>query len=77
MGELKLSPYYAFCLTTCLLFPGSNDKNNAKDQEYVCIPVTFSLVVVSRSVMSDSCVPMDCSQPGSSVHGISQARILE
>ena len=31
---------------------------------------------VSYSVMSDSCVPMDCSPPGSSVHGIPQARIL-
>ena len=27
--------------------------------------------------MSDSCDPMDCSPPGSSVHGISEARILE
>ena len=27
--------------------------------------------------MSDSCEPMDCSLPGSSVHGIFQARILE
>ena len=27
--------------------------------------------------MSDSCNPIDCSPPGSSVHGISQARILE
>ena len=27
--------------------------------------------------MSDSCDTMDCSPPGSSVHGISQARILE
>ena len=27
--------------------------------------------------MSDSCTPMDCSPLGSSVHGISQARILE
>ena len=27
--------------------------------------------------MSDSCDPMDCSLPGSSVHGILQARILE
>ena len=27
--------------------------------------------------MSDSCNPMDYSLPGSSVHGISQARILE
>ena len=34
-------------------------------------------VVVSHQVMSDSCDPMDCSLPGSSVHGISQRRILE
>ena len=27
--------------------------------------------------MSDSCDPKDCSPPGSSVHGILQARILE
>ena len=29
------------------------------------------------SVVSDLCDPMDCSSPGSSVHGILQARILE
>ena len=29
------------------------------------------------SVVSDSLRPMDCSPPGSSVHGIFQARILE
>ena len=27
--------------------------------------------------MSDSCYPVDCSPPGSSVHGIFQARILQ
>ena len=32
---------------------------------------------LSRSVMSDSCDPTDCSPPGSSVHGSLQARILE
>ena len=32
---------------------------------------------VSRSVMSNSCVFMDCSPPGSSAHGIFQTRILE
>ena len=32
---------------------------------------------VSHAVMSDSLQPMDCSPPGSSVHGILQARILE
>ena len=31
----------------------------------------------SYQVMSNSCDPMDCSLPGSSVHGILQARILE
>ena len=31
----------------------------------------------SHSVVSSSCHPMDCSPPGSSVHGILQARILE
>ena len=33
--------------------------------------------VLSRSVVSDSCDPTDCSLPGSSVHGILQARTLE
>ena len=36
---------------------------------YVCVLVT--------SVVSDSCDLVDCSPPGSSVHGILQARILE
>ena len=40
------------------------------DKECVC-------VCVSCSVVSDSLPPMSCSPPGSSVHGILQARILE
>ena len=35
----------------------------------VCVIVTQSCLTL--------CDPMDCSQPGSSVHGILQARILE
>ena len=35
------------------------------------------LVSVSWSVCPTLCVPMDCSPPGSSVHGILQARTLE
>ena len=31
----------------------------------------------SRSVVSDSSHPMDCRPPGSSIHGIFQARVLE
>ena len=34
-------------------------------------------LLFSRYVVSNSCDPMDCSLPGSSVYGISQARILE
>ena len=33
--------------------------------------------VLSCVVMSDSVTPVDCSPPGSSVHGIFQTRILE
>ena len=32
--------------------------------------------LVAQSCLT-SCDPMDCSPPGSSVHGLSQARILE
>ena len=38
---------------------------------------SFHFQSVSHSVMSDSLHSMDCSPPGSSVHGILQARILE
>ena len=36
------------------------------------------MLLLSHSVVSDSfCDPMDCSPPGSSVHGILQARLLD
>ena len=38
-------------------------------------PVGNDLIVLSHVRLS--CDPMDCSPPGSSVHGVSQARILE
>ena len=36
-----------------------------------------SLCMLRHLVVSDSCDPLDCSLPGSSLHGILQARILE
>ena len=39
--------------------------------------LTSLIIMLSCSVMSDSVTPMDCSRPGSSVHGIFQVRILE
>ena len=43
----------------------------------VCVCVCVGMhVLVSQSCLT-LCYSMDCSQPGSSVHGIFQARILE
>ena len=40
--------------------------------------ITLCLLLLFRNyVMSDSLWPMNCSPPGSSVHGVSQARILK
>ena len=36
----------------------------------------FNLVLIAQSDLT-LCDPMDCSPPGSSVHGILQARILD
>ena len=36
-----------------------------------------AVLLLSYSIMSDSLQPLGCSPPGSSVRGISQARILE
>ena len=55
---------------------------------YFCIPVPYNekvllqcMKVKSESKVAQSCLPlsdpMDCSLPGSSVHGIFQARVLE
>ena len=44
--------------------------------QHTHVDLKYSCVCISRSVMSD-CDPMDCSPPGSSAHGILQARILE
>ena len=38
------------------------------------LPIQFSSVTQSCPTLSD---PMDCSLPGSSAHGIFQARVLE
>ena len=42
-----------------------------------CMKVESEKWKWSRSVVSDSSDPMDCSPPGSSIHGIFQARVLE
>ena len=50
-------------------------------QMWIWTWVMFTIIEMKWSEFSQSCLtfcdPMDCSQPGSSVHGIFQARILE
>ena len=45
--------------------------------EYITSTVTSHVKGKSFSHVQQFCYPMDCSPPGSSVHGIPQARILE
>ena len=42
--------------------------------KFILVAVYAVLCLVAQSTLCD---PMDCSPPGSSVHGVSQARILE
>ena len=49
-------------------------------ESFHCSPKTVTTLLIGYGgglVVSDPWDPMDCSLPGSSVHGISQARILE
>ena len=43
---------------------------------YVAKQLAYFLCVPAQSCLT-LCDPTDCSQPGSSVHGVSQARVLE
>ena len=52
-------------------------KNNINNKNYnsshsLYLFTILGFIFFSHSVMSDSCDPMDCSPPGSPVHGISQ-----
>ena len=39
--------------------------------------IGYEHLVLSHSIVSDPCGPMDCTPPGSSVHGIFLARTVE
>ena len=61
---------------------GCGVSESDKTWEFPCVCVCVCVCARAHahaacSVMSDSLQPIDCSLPGSSVHGISQARILE
>ena len=78
-----------FCFFLCFCFQGEFSLSNRG--KYLALEVftsrynpscsilwtSYEKWKWSRSVVSDSLWPMDCSPPSSSVHGILQARILE
>ena len=59
--------------TTCIFYPPLLYQNEVLG----CQREGVKSESESHSVVSNSAIPMDCSLTGSSVHGISQARILE
>ena len=56
----------------CALVTGSQSAKNKELDVCVCV-----CVCVCAQSCPTLCNPMDCSPPGSSVHGIFQARVLE
>ena len=59
--------------------PTRSAKGGSKVELWERGPLNGTVLVSKKEqkVVSDSCNPVDCSPPGSSVHGILQARILE
>ena len=47
-----------------------------KEENKYCILMHMCACIIAQSYLT-VCDPLDCSPPGFSVHGISQARILE
>jgi len=69
---LKIKEMLLF-VTTWMKLEGI--KWNKTRQTQMLYNITY--MCVSHSLVPDSLQPMDCSPPGSSIHGIFQARILE
>ena len=74
--SFSLSPATELAITSChgCLIKSNFHCTSQSDEEMICC-VTVK-VLVAQSCLT-LCDPMDCSLPGSSVHGILQARILE
>ena len=63
-----------FCCTCCKTITGSV---NNLFQKWKIVSVEFYVIGLSCFSCIQHCDPMDCSPPGSSVHGILQARMME
>ena len=81
--------HFLFCFISLLVNKSSEDSSSANDENPI-LPIKrssttsclkFHIWGVLQCLVTQSCPtlcdPMDCSPPGSSVHGILQARILQ
>ena len=74
--ERQLCPYT--CTGGYLPVPTFGEPSHLKQERALEVKASGGCcLLISGSVVNDSCGPMDCSLPGSSVHGIPPARILE
>ena len=56
---------------------GHQENNSRRDSKCHLVNIVFQGSVLVHQLRPALCDPMDCSQPGSSIHGIFQARVLE
>ena len=70
---VQLLPLITKLILKKKIFPFNGDDHNLM---FICIFMLCHCVLAAQSCLT-LCNPTDCSSPGSSVHGILQARILE
>ena len=78
-SENSLSRISGFHVVPCLqkpFFKSNSPENTKYELELDYLSNTYDFAC-TRWVVSNSMNPMDCSPPGSTIHGLSQARILE
>ena len=75
-GQATL-PFPSACTSPPVVSSCFPDIPSQRPQSGLILPCSLCLCVLSHSVCPTLCNPVDCSLPGSSVHGILQARILE
>ena len=76
-GNVGPKPRLLIPKPRCLSVFFWSHKGNGQRQVHIWVKSQNRMMGVCAQSCPTLCSPMDCSLPGSSVHGISQARILE
>ena len=73
----SFAEYFQKLLVHILILHWTHEETKAQPSRMACSRQHKLQLIVSAKSCPTLCDPMDCSPPGSSVHGILQARILE